>query len=185
MEWSESSLWDYSLSLYGKTGVERACLALQRRHGLNVNLLLLACWLADRGIELDQAVLAQAVAAVSTWQNEVVQPLRILRRRLTHQMDHGEQGSLVDRWREHVVKFRQNVLALELDGEHLAQLELGDIVSDLSATSPAGIDLAARNLAQYWRRQPEDLNDLKALLSQAFPDATDIQMSHALKALSR
>ncbi|MGI9492931.1 MAG: TIGR02444 family protein, partial [Geminicoccaceae bacterium] len=50
MDWPESPFWDYSLSLYGRPGVEQACLELQRRHGLNVNLLLFAFWLADRGV---------------------------------------------------------------------------------------------------------------------------------------
>ena len=184
MAWPKSSFWDYSLSLYGREGVEQVCLALQGRHDLNVNLLLFACWLADQGIELDQDVLARADAAVSTWYRDMVLPLRALRRRLAAQMADAEQGGLIDRWQEQVEALRQKVLALELDGEHLTQLVLADVGSELDAKSSAGVDLAAHNLAQYWTFQTEDLNDIKVLLSQAFPDATDIQISHALKVLS-
>ena len=46
---SPEPFWDYSLALYGRPGVEACCLRLQDRLGVDVNLLLLCCWLAARG----------------------------------------------------------------------------------------------------------------------------------------
>ena len=43
--------WDFSLAVYGRPGVAPACLALQQRHGADVNLLLFCAWFgaAHRG----------------------------------------------------------------------------------------------------------------------------------------
>lgn len=180
MTWPKSPFWDFSLSLYGRPGVEWTCLELQRRHGLDVNLLLFACWLADQGIELDQAALARAEKAVSAWHIEVVRPLRALRRRLAARLDHAKPESLLGRWPDHVAKLRKDVMAIELDGEHLAQLALTGICVDLQPTREAGAELAGLNLARFWRFRPDDLDDLRILLQQAFPTATAKQLANAL-----
>ena len=79
MAWPANPFWDYALDLYRRAGVERACLELQGRHGLDVNLVLLCCWLGRRGIETDEAWMRAATAAVERWQAEVIRPLRAAR----------------------------------------------------------------------------------------------------------
>lgn len=184
MSWPDSPFWNYSIALYGNPEVEHACLALQNRHGLNVNLLLLACWLADQGIELDEATHLQAEAAVSAWQEKVVQPLRAVRQQIVVQMQHAEERSLVGRWRDHVVALRKAISSLELDSEHLAQLALSDLVGDLQVTHTASVELAGRNLAHCWAFKLEDRSDLENLLKSSFPNATDLQSTRALQAIS-
>ncbi len=184
MSWPKSSFWNYSISLYRRPGIEAVCLELQRRHGLDVNLLLFACWLSSRGIELDPAALARARKAVVTWQTEVVRPLRALRRRLAARMDRADAGTLLACWPDQVAKLRQDVLTLELDGEHLAQLALTDIGVSLNATQSPGAELAALNLARFWSFCAEDVDGLEILLKQAFPDATSRQLVMALQAFS-
>ena len=44
-----ASFWAFSLEFYARPGVAEACLALQDRHGLDVNILLLCCWLGWSG----------------------------------------------------------------------------------------------------------------------------------------
>lgn len=184
MTWPESPFWDYSLCLYGRPCMEATCLELQRRHGLDVNLLLFACWLASQGIELDQETLIRAKKAVSTWHIEVVRPLRALRRRLAVRLDHAKPESLIGRWPGEVARLRQDVLALELDGEHLAQLALTDVGADLQSTQKAGPELAAANLARVWHFQPDDIDDLRLLLQQAFPATTEQRLAKALSSIA-
>ena len=72
--------WAYSLALYGREGVEPACLALQDRYGLEVNLLLFCCWAGSRGRRLSPAELESLASAGRAWREAVVEPLRQARR---------------------------------------------------------------------------------------------------------
>ena len=126
MEWPDNPLWDYSVELYRRPGVEAACLELQRRHGLDVNLVLLCCWLASSGVELD-ALRARA-GAVASWQAEVVRLLRALRQRLKARLADPEPRSVVERCPGLAAAIRERALALEIDGERLAQLGLRQAV---------------------------------------------------------
>jgi uncharacterized protein (TIGR02444 family) len=77
-----AELWRFSLAVYARPGVAQACLALQDRAGLDVNLLLFCCWAGLRGHRLSPAELDEAAAAAGPWQREIVAPLRAIRRRL-------------------------------------------------------------------------------------------------------
>jgi uncharacterized protein (TIGR02444 family) len=80
---SEASLWAFAVDLYAAPGVAEACLALQDRHGCDVNVLLFAAWVGavHRGAIVPPEM-AEAVANVQDWQAEIVRPLRSMRRRL-------------------------------------------------------------------------------------------------------
>ena len=41
--------WEFSLRVYGNGGVPTACLALQERHAIDVNLLLFCAWIGESG----------------------------------------------------------------------------------------------------------------------------------------
>ena len=75
-------LWSFSLAVYAAPGVAEACLMAQDAHGQDVNLILWAAWLGWRGHLLTPAELEAAQAATAPWREEVVVPLRTLRRRL-------------------------------------------------------------------------------------------------------
>jgi uncharacterized protein (TIGR02444 family) len=78
-----TSLWDFAVDLYGAPSVGEACLALQDRHGCDVNVILFAAWMgAVRGDKLSQPDMAEAIACVQSWRDEIVRPLRLIRRRL-------------------------------------------------------------------------------------------------------
>lgn len=180
MDWPANAFWDYSLALYGQPGVEAACLELQRRHGLDVNLVLLCCWAARRGIALDGASLARARAAVDGWQAEVVRPLRALRRWLKAKLADPDPGSVVETWPALAGAIRERALALEIDAEHLAQLGLARLTEPLPAGAPPGVRLAAANLARYWSFEAQDRDVLRTLLSAAFPEAGPPEVERAL-----
>ena len=107
--------------MYAREGVEQACLGLQAACGADVNLLLFCCWMGSRRRSLGKRFLRRAMAAVSRWQSEVVQPLRTARRALKTDSVGGPGG-----WRAHL---RENVAALELDAEYVEQLILAGLAS--------------------------------------------------------
>ncbi len=72
----------FAEALYARPGVPAACLDLQDRRGLDVVLLLYACWLGVRSRGLTREQGATLIASTQSWRFEVVRPLRRLRRRL-------------------------------------------------------------------------------------------------------
>lgn len=79
---SANPFWDFSLAVYGRPGVPACCLALQDWRGVDVNVLLFAAWVGlECGVRLSAGDLARIDGAVSGWREEMVRPLRALRRR--------------------------------------------------------------------------------------------------------
>lgn len=181
-DWPPSPFWDFSLAVYGRSGVEAACLELQRRHDLDVNLLLWCCWLATRGVRLDEAAAAHAGRAALDWQREVVRPLRALRRRQKARLADPDAGSVPDLFPELAGAFRARVLALEIDGEHLEQLLLTHFAAGFSADAAPGVGLAAANLRRFWTFAPADRDALAAILGAVFPDAGSAALADAVSA---
>jgi uncharacterized protein (TIGR02444 family) len=73
----------FALELYGSEGVAAACLHLQNRHTLDVNLVLFAAFIgARRRQALTTSCLDAARSRVDAWHREVVRPLRAVRQRL-------------------------------------------------------------------------------------------------------
>jgi len=76
------TLWDWSLEIYARPGVEGACLALQDDHGQCVPFLLWAAWAAVDGRTLSAPILACGAAMARAWEEAAVGPLRQTRRRM-------------------------------------------------------------------------------------------------------
>jgi uncharacterized protein (TIGR02444 family) len=180
VRWPANPFWDYALELYRKQGVEAACLELQRRHGVDVNIVLLCCWLGHRGIAADEAVLARIADVVEVWQEEVVRPLRAVRSRLKAALTTPQPGSVTARWPELAGALRQRVLALEIDGERLEQLLLAEFTAGLGPAAAPGVALASANLAGYGRFGPPDRVGLATLLQAAFPDVPASEVAASL-----
>lgn len=154
-------LWTFSLAVYDQPGVAAACLALQDRHGLDVNILLYCCWAGARGATLSRAQVRTLQAAVAAWSGEVVQPLRAVRRRLKTERDDEAQD------------LRAKVLQLEIEAERLEQARLLAAVP-LPAGQPeprkAGANLAAYLKSRKIAATEEEVADLAVLLGASFPD---------------
>ncbi|NCO47673.1 MAG: TIGR02444 family protein [Sphingomonadales bacterium] len=75
-----SSLWRFSLAVYLQPQVPPACLALQDRHEVDVNLLLYAGWRAWGGDALSREGCRTALERSEVWRRELVLPLRTIRR---------------------------------------------------------------------------------------------------------
>ena len=75
-----NSLWQFSLAVYAEPQVPPACLMLQDRHEIDVNLLLYAGWRAWTGDALSREGCLSAKERSEVWRHDLVLPLRSIRR---------------------------------------------------------------------------------------------------------
>ncbi|MGO8918909.1 MAG: TIGR02444 family protein [Stellaceae bacterium] len=132
--------WTFTLAFYGRPGVSAACIALQDRHGCDVNLVLYACWvgLSGRG-RLTAADLARAEATNAPWRNGVIEKLRAARRALREEDRRGP-----------VLELYEAAKAAELAAERIAQRRLEALAPpEVAPRAAARAADAAANLALY------------------------------------
>lgn len=170
----KTPFWQFSGSVYGRPGVAEACLDLQERHGLDVNLLLFCAWAGTRGQRLDGGDLGLLRSAARPWHDEVVAPLRAARRWLKQQVSLPEDLGET---------FREEVKGLELQAEMLEQLVLYQELEIPEGPSDAGT--VAANLRLYLTRfkplpTADDLADLATILHGACPEVAPV---HAIRLL--
>lgn len=154
-------LWAFSLAVYDRPQVANACLALQDRHGLDVNLLLFCCWAGARGQKLTKAKLKRLDKAVAGWRQDVVGPLRSARRHLKRERDDDAQD------------LRAKIMELEIEAERQEQIRLAGLLP-LPAGEPEP-RLAAANLLAYiatcgLEGEMADTAELATLMTGSFPD---------------
>jgi uncharacterized protein (TIGR02444 family) len=181
VDWPANPFWDYAVELYRREGVEAACLELQQRHGLDVNVVLFCCWLARSGTPVDEAALGRIAQTTEAWQAEFVRPLRAVRSRLKALLTQPQPGGITARWPDLAAALRQRVLALEIDGERLEHLLLAELAADLAATAVPGVALAGANLCRSWRFAVADRGPLATLLQAAFPEAPGSEIAASLE----
>jgi uncharacterized protein (TIGR02444 family) len=162
-----SPFWRFSLRFYRQPGVADACIALQDGCGVDVNILLFFLWLATAQRCVPPAAAQAVCAKAAPWRDNVVVPLRTLRRRL-------KDGSpLVERGAAEL--FRTRIKAVELESERLQQESLFALAAGLVTESAATIEAAARgNVAAYEHAlartfTPDAVNVLLAALSADKP----------------
>lgn len=177
----QSPFWDFSLSVYGGDGVAMACIRLQDTHGIDVNMLLLACWMGASGRgPMTDADIAAARTASETWNREIVIPVRGVRQRLKQGVPPADQA-LSD-------AMRRTLQDVEIDLEHVEQLALVGSVdrpADESRTPDSRLRDAAASLAAYFGAKgitasEADRSDLSTLLAAAFPDLPRAESDGAL-----
>ena len=78
----ESPFWRFSLRFYARPEVAAACLELQDKAGVDVNLMLFLLFLAEEKRAVTKDEVARLDARIASWRAQVVIPLRDLRRRL-------------------------------------------------------------------------------------------------------
>lgn len=168
-EFPEHPFWDFSLEVYMAPGVGKACIELQERHGLDVNLLLFCVWAgaSGRGV-LDDRGMEAATSSVRVWHDAVVRPLRAVRTRM--------KGGLPRASAELAESLRRRIQKIEIDCEHAEQLMVADSVDlapDRSRSEDGRAEDAAANVARYFRSfggdvAPEDRSRLEVVLGAAF-----------------
>ena len=111
----ENPFWSFSLDVYARPGVPAECLALQGRHGIDVNALLFCAWAgAVRGVALGDRQVTAIIARVEPWQQRTVLPLRTVRQALKEMVALGEP----------VTALRKDVATAELKAEQIEQAML-------------------------------------------------------------
>lgn len=160
-----SPFWRFSLVFYARPGVAPACLALQDRHGADVNLLLLALWLGTLGHRLDALAGTHIARLAADWQQPIVMPLRQVRRRL--KQGHGAPELP---WPDAIALWRSRLAEVEVAFEQAEQLLLeaaaGPVTSGGPNQAAALLNLSALGLEPLVRTA-----EVALLLRAAFTDA--------------
>jgi uncharacterized protein (TIGR02444 family) len=171
MDFPAHPFWDFALKVYGSPGVGEACLDVQERLGMDVNVLLFCCWVGESGRgSLTSEALAHACEAVAEWHEAVVRKLRSVRRALKTGV-----GSVP---KEFADGLRRQIQAREIDAEHVEQLMLvasiGAIAAAESRPAAARAEDAVENVARYVARLDKsptgaDARALATILAATFP----------------
>lgn len=77
-----TGLTDYAGRLYARPGMQELLLGLQDEAGQDVLLLLTACWLGQRRVRADPQLWQLLHGAQEPWREQVIVPLRQVRRSL-------------------------------------------------------------------------------------------------------
>lgn len=173
MNLPSTSLWEFSSTIYRKPGIEKALLTLQRRFGVDVNMLLLCCWAARyRHQKMTASGMAELMAKARIWQSEVVRPLRLLRNRLKVGF------ASVPRLDTHAL--RGKVLALEIEAEQMEQDYLaGELLRHSAALDSSQLlQGALANITTYVKLMDVELDEesmehLATLVSTSFDGAPE------------
>jgi uncharacterized protein (TIGR02444 family) len=137
------SFWKWANDAYARPGAAEALLSLQDGAGLNVNLLLWTCWIAERFEAAPESAIRNAEAAVSEWRESVTAKLRSARRA----MKPFEEK----RGYENAKALRGVVKQCELGAERIEVSLLEDVAHRMLTLAHDG-DVAARaraNLVAY------------------------------------
>jgi len=187
MEAPSGSLWRFAISLYSRPEVAEVCLELQDRYGVDVNVVLFAAWMgAECGVELSEAEVAGIVAAVRPWSEEVVMPLRAVRRQLKSGPSPAPSAAT------EAARTKLKAVEIEMERIELTVLEeLGQAQKGRAAMADA--DLITQNLTRivaiYGGGEAASASsDLVTRIAQAAsrsrlgrPQARDLKESRSLK----
>jgi uncharacterized protein (TIGR02444 family) len=165
----DNPFWEFSLAVYGRSGVPEACLGLQDRHDLDVNLLLFCCWAGSRGRALAAGDLDRLVETAGPWHEHVVKALRGARCWLK-----GQTAAPA----EPAEALREVIKAQELEAERLEQLILFECleIGMGQGSAPAAVgNLKLYLAAAEARAGIADAADLAALLIACFADLPPLE----------
>jgi uncharacterized protein (TIGR02444 family) len=148
-----SPFWRFSLRFYRQPEVADACIDLQDRAGVDVNLLLFLLWHALREESISVENIGRLERTIAPWRNTTVIPLRAMRRALK------TPPSLVEA--NTVEGYRTRIKAIELEAERLQQ----EAMYDIARASPLGHPAASREKAAR-----ENIAGYEMILTAPFPN---------------
>ena len=115
----KSPFWRFSIKFYAVPGVAPACIELQDRGGVDVNVLFFLLWSATQNRALNAADVAELDRVIGEWRDAAVVPLRGVRRALKTppavMPPDAAEG------------FRTRIKAVELEAERLQQEAMYDL----------------------------------------------------------
>jgi uncharacterized protein (TIGR02444 family) len=139
----QSAFWQFSLAFYARPQVAAACLELQDNAGADVNVMLYLLFLATQMRQVGRDEIARIDALVAAWREQVVLPLRNLRR--------GLKTGIAPCPVATTEPLRSAVKRIELDAERIEQQTMERLAAVESTGRPASSRRAAAraNLAAY------------------------------------
>jgi uncharacterized protein (TIGR02444 family) len=151
----KSPFWRFSVKFYAVPGVAPACIELQDRAGVDVNVLFFLLWNATQNRALGNAEVAALDRDFGAWRDMTVVPLRNVRRAL--KAPPGVMGS------QEAEDFRTRIKAVELEAERLQQEAMYRLAqSGIGRPAASKMEAARQSVAAY-----------QALLPPFPPDALD------------
>lgn len=163
----DGSLWRFAVALHGRPGVADACLALQNRFELDVNLLLFAAWLgAERRLALSEAEAASARQRTAAWHAEIVHPLRRIRQR----MKNGPGPAPSPK----TESLRDELKAVEIGSERIELALLEMIAGELERDAMPGIE-----------HEPPVRRNLHVTVAQFVADGIDSEADRQVGVIER
>ncbi len=119
----KSDFWELSLDTYSRPGVAEACLSLQDRYSLDVNLVLFCCWYGSTRGLLNEDLFENVIAFSESWATHVIRPLRNVRT----WMKHPDSVEVRQHSTAHL-NLRNAIKKSELSAERIQQETLEEIV---------------------------------------------------------
>lgn len=162
------NFWDFSVALYASDGVANACLNLQNRYSVDVNLLLFCYWHGLYHGDISEASLRQAITESEVWRTQVIQPLRDVRIWMKDKQSLFALGDPLE-----FETLRSRIKFDELAGEKYQQELLEQICLTHSSSAPEdkGLPAGIRNVEKLLADMGVQKNDLIAANLRAIQQA--------------
>ncbi len=182
LDFKECPFWDFAIDVYSRQGVSAACINLQDRHTLDVNILLLGMWMGQSGRPvIDHDTLIKALGVSRRWNKEIVCGIRSVRLALK------DEFSPISNKNCEVL--RKNLLNLEIDGEHLEQIALASTITSApnSQLEPSlKLAICTANLGLYFTHLEahlldQDYEDVRVILAATFGDLDEETVNLAMQ----
>jgi uncharacterized protein (TIGR02444 family) len=138
-----SPFWRFSLGFYRQPRVGEACIRLQDEAGVDVNILLYLLWHAALERRLSRAEVEGIEQRIAPWREQVVKPLRAIRRAIKTPPPAIEAGT--------AEVYRTKIKAIELEAERLQQEAMYDLAeaSRFGEAAPSPEEAAHANIDAY------------------------------------
>lgn len=156
----KSPFWRFSIKFYAVPGVAPACIELQDKARVDVNVLFFLLWNATERRALNAAEVAEIERIIGPWREMAVIPIRNVRRALK-----TPPAAFAPETAE---GFRTRIKAVELEAERLQQGALFDLAQSGRLGRPAAspVDAARDSVSSYQGViGPFPLEPLDAVLS--------------------
>ena len=136
---SKSPFWRFSVTFYAVPGVAQACIELQDRAKVDVNVLFFLLWNATERRALGASDIADVERAIGAWRDMAVVPIRNVRRALKTPPPVMTADSAEG--------FRTRIKAVELEAERLQQEALYDLARARALGQPAATPAEAARIS--------------------------------------
>jgi uncharacterized protein (TIGR02444 family) len=140
---SKSPFWRFSVKFYAVPGVAPACIELQDKAGVDVNVLFFLLWNATQQRTFGGDEVAEIERQIGGWREMTVVPLRTVRRALK-----SPPAAIAPDIAE---GFRTRIKAVELEAERLQQEALYELAQSGRLGRPARsrVEAARGSVAAY------------------------------------